>query len=214
MGRPLSRRRVACAMAFPPHHAASPANPAVLALSGVAGIAIGGAVLLVAYGGFQGWFATEPRAAVERKAPPPPAKPVAAAPVRPPPPPVPKSGEASARRAPNGHFYFDTAVNGVTARMMFDTGASYVALRWEDAGRLGIPVSSLEFTGRVLTANGSTEVAPVMLDTVRIGDIVRRNVPALVSRPGKLNVNLLGQTFMSRLKGYRFEGNELVLQGG
>ena len=50
------------------------------------------------------------------------------------------------------------------------------------------------------------------LATLRVGDIVRRNVQAIVLRPGKLSVNLLGQSFMSRLKGYRFEDGELVLQ--
>lgn len=196
----------------PPYHAAaSPAKPAVLALSGVAGIAAGAAVLIVAYGNFQGWFAAAPRAA-ERQLPAPPPKP-AAAPVRPPALPAPRSGEASTRRAPDGHFYFDTAVNGVAARMVFDTGASYVTLRQEDAARLGINVNALEFTGRSRTANGITEVAPVMLDTLRVGDIVRRNVQAVVLRPGKLGVNLLGQSFMSKLKGYRFENGEMVLQG-
>ena len=205
-------------MAPPPSRPAPPANPAVVALSGVAGITAGAAVLLVAYGSFQGWFAAAPPAAMERQPPAPPARP-AAAPVRPPPLPapppplpVPRSGEVSTRRAPDGHFHFDTAVNGVAARMVFDTGATSVVLRHEDAARLGINVNTLEFTGRSRTANGITEVAPVMLDTLRVGDIVRRNVQAIVLRPGKLSVNLLGQSFMSRLKGYRFENGELVLQ--
>lgn len=128
--------------------------------------------------------------------------------------PMPLPGhQASSRREPNGYFFFDTAVNGMSVRMVFDTGASVVALRAEDAVRAGIAVNGLNYNGRTKTANGIAEVAYVVLDSLKIGDITRYNVPAIVSRPGVLFVSLLGQTFMSKLNGYRFEGNELILQG-
>lgn len=128
--------------------------------------------------------------------------------------PVPPQGrQASARRAQDGQFYFDTALNGASIRMMFDTGASAISLRAEDAARAGIAVNALNYSITVNTANGTTTAAPVMLDTVRVGDVTRRNVLAIVSRPGQLGVSLLGQTFMSKLSGYRFERGELILQG-
>jgi len=98
-------------------------------------------------------------------------------------------------------------------RMLFDTGASTVALRAEDAERVGIAVNSLNYNIRTQTANGTTEVALVTLDSLRVGDVTRWNVLAVVSKPGKLHVSLLGQSFMSKLAGYRFEWGELILQG-
>lgn len=121
---------------------------------------------------------------------------------------------AVGRRGPGGHFFFDTVVNGTPVRMMFDTGASAVALRSEDAARAGIDVGNLRFSGSVGTANGRAEVAPVTIPVFTVGGITRRNVAAMVSRPGALNENLLGMSFMSRLSGYKYDGETLVLQDG
>ena len=44
---------------------------------------------------------------------------------------------------------------------MVDTGASVVALRERDAGRLGIFPTPRDYTGRSSTANGIVRVAPV-----------------------------------------------------
>jgi aspartyl protease family protein len=46
------------------------------------------------------------------------------------------------------------------------------------------------------------------------GSITRENIPALVVEPGKLAINLLGQTFLSRLAGFQLRGQQLVLEGG
>ena len=121
---------------------------------------------------------------------------------------------ATAQRRPSGGFIFDTQVNGVTLPMLFDTGASVVGLRAEDAGQLGFDVEGLHFTGRASTANGVAEVAPVMLNRLTVGDITRYQVLAFVAKPGSLKFNLLGQSFLSRLAGYRLNGDQLVLQGG
>lgn len=110
-----------------------------------------------------------------------------------------------------GHFVFDVSVNDRDATVMADTGATLVALTYEDAERLGLSPRSLDFSGRVQTANGIARVAPVMLDRVRIDDIVVRNVPAMVGERGALADNLLGMSFLGRLKSFQVQGNELVL---
>ena len=56
---------------------------------------------------------------------------------------------------------------------MTDTGATYVALNYETAIALGYTSKDLRYTGRSSTANGVARVAPVKLDYVRIGGIVR-----------------------------------------
>ena len=68
---------------------------------------------------------------------------------------------------------------------MVDTGASIVALTFEDAERAGLYIRDRDYTQRVNTANGLARIAPVTLDRVSIGDIMVRNVPAAVSEPGQ-----------------------------
>jgi aspartyl protease family protein len=85
-------------------------------------------------------------------------------------------------------------------------------LTYEDARHLGLSPQSLDFSAPVQTANGMTHVAPVTLDRVRIDDITVRNVPAAVAERGALATNLLGMSFLGRLKSFHIEGNELVLE--
>ena len=44
-----------------------------------------------------------------------------------------------------------------------------------------------------------------------IDDIVVRNVPAAVAEKGALDTNLLGMSFLGRLKSFQMQGRELVL---
>ena len=63
------------------------------------------------------------------------------------------------------------------------------------------------------TANGSASVAPVVLESMTVGGITVHGVEALVPKPGALDVNLIGQTFMTKLAGYNVEGDRLILRG-
>jgi aspartyl protease family protein len=110
-----------------------------------------------------------------------------------------------------GHFMLDAAVNDRSASFMADTGATLVALTYEDAERLGLAPRSLDFSARVQTANGVARVAPVTLDRVRVDDIIVRNVPAVVAERGALATNLLGMSFLGRLKSVQMQSGELVL---
>ena len=121
-------------------------------------------------------------------------------------------GEAVAIRRADGHFGFETRVNGAALRMMFDTGASSIVLRAEDAAKIGLDPTKLDFRVTVSTANGRAMAAPVTLEAVTVGNITQKRVRALVARPGALHENLLGQSFLSRLSGYSVERNRLVLR--
>ena len=112
---------------------------------------------------------------------------------------------------PRGHFVFEAAINDRPATFMADTGATLVVLTYEDAARLGLSPHSLDFTGLTETANGTARVAPVMLDRVRVDDITVRDVPAVVAERGALGTNLLGMSFLSRLKSFQMQGSELIL---
>jgi aspartyl protease family protein len=120
---------------------------------------------------------------------------------------------ATAQRNRSGNFVFDAKVNGMPLQMMFDTGASITTLRAEDAERVRIDTRALTYSVTISTANGVTAAAPVMIETLTVGDITRHYIQAFVARPGTLGVNLLGQSFMAKIGGYRMVGQELVLQG-
>jgi aspartyl protease family protein len=110
-----------------------------------------------------------------------------------------------------GHFSVTADINGMPVEMMADTGATYVALTFRTALSLGLQPSELPFTKETDTANGVTAVAPIMLDEVRIGDIVVRRVEAVVTAPGRLRQNLLGMSFINRLSRFEMSGRRLTL---
>jgi aspartyl protease family protein len=121
------------------------------------------------------------------------------------------SGEVRLKGNGSGHFVFEGAVNNRPLTFMADTGATIVALTYDDAKRVGLSPHGLDFNARVETANGIARVAPVTLDRVRIGDITVRNVRAAVAEKGALATNLLGMTFLGRLGNFQVRGNELIL---
>ena len=120
-------------------------------------------------------------------------------------------GEVRLKSEPRGHFVFDASINGRTATLMADTGATIVVLTYEDARKVGLSPQRLDFSAQVKTANGIARVAPFMLDRVRVGDITVRNVQAAVAERDALSVNLLGMSFLGRLSRFEMSGGDLVL---
>ena len=96
--------------------------------------------------------------------------------------------------------------------LLVDTGASTVVLKPADAARAGIDTRSLGYTAAVQTANGTTYAAPVRLRSITIGPIELRDVEALVAKPGSINENLLGMSFLRRLRSYEFSKDFLTLR--
>jgi len=116
------------------------------------------------------------------------------------------------RRRRDGHFAVRGAINGQPMTLLVDTGASTVVLKPADAARAGIDTRSLGYTAAVQTANGTTYAAPVRLRSITIGPIELRDVEALVAKPGSLNENLLGMSFLRRLRSYEFSKDFLTLR--
>lgn len=112
----------------------------------------------------------------------------------------------------HGHYVTRAEINGRPIDVLVDTGASIVALTYDDARRAGVLVRDSDYTQRVSTANGQARVAPVTLDRVSIGDITVRNVPAAVSEPDSLATTLLGMSFLGRLQRVDMRPGVLVLQ--
>jgi aspartyl protease family protein len=104
-------------------------------------------------------------------------------------------------------------VQGASLGFLVDTGASTVVLKPADAEKAGIDVSALAFTVAVETANGTTYAAPIRLRSISIGPIQLTDVEALIAKPGNLKENLLGMSFLKRLRSYEVSGDFLTLRG-
>jgi len=117
------------------------------------------------------------------------------------------------RRRLDGHFAVRASVNGQSMTLMIDTGASSVVLKPADAERAGVDLDKLSYTVAVDTANGMTYAAAVRLRTLAVGPLVVRNVDALVAQPGSVKENLLGMSFLRRLRSYEFAKDYLTLRG-
>jgi aspartyl protease family protein len=96
--------------------------------------------------------------------------------------------------------------------MMVDTGATGVVLSREDARRIGINPQPSEFTARTSTANGVVAVAPIVLNEVTVGEILMRDVPALVHPDSRFQGSLLGMSFLSRLSQFEVSRGRLILK--
>ena len=114
-------------------------------------------------------------------------------------------------RSLDGHFEVRADIDQVPLALMVDTGASFVTLTSEDAAHVGVDTANLHFTVPIRTANGLIQAAPVTVDRIKLGSIVRENVPALVAPPDSLDQSLLGMSFLNTLAGYAISGDRLVL---
>lgn len=111
----------------------------------------------------------------------------------------------------NGHFFARAYINGRPIAVMVDTGATQVAITYEDAELLGIRPHASDYTLRTRTANGVGRVAPVTLDSVRIGDVEVSNLRGSIAERGKQHITLLGMEFIRKLERFELRGRELVL---
>jgi aspartyl protease family protein len=111
-----------------------------------------------------------------------------------------------------GQYSADVEVNGTRLRMLVDTGASAVALSYEDAAAIGVYPAPADYKYAVSTANGAARVARATLRDVRLGSLVVHDVEALVGERGALSSSLLGMTFLSKLSKIEVASGALVLR--
>ena len=116
-------------------------------------------------------------------------------------------------RGQGGEFALRAKINGVSAPMVIDTGATSVVLTYETAKAAGLPLELLEYDVEVETAGGHTRAARLTLDRLAIGKLVERSVPALVVPHGQMKTNLLGMSFLDRLESWEVHADRLMLHG-
>ncbi len=122
-----------------------------------------------------------------------------------------EEGRVVIPRSPDGHYRLALSVNGAPVNFVVDTGASNIVLSKQDAAKAGLDPESLPYFGRALTANGEVRTAPVVLEEVRLGDLIDRRVPAQVNG-GELDQSLLGMSYLGHWREITISNNTLILQ--
>ena len=110
-----------------------------------------------------------------------------------------------------GHFQVEARIDGPSVHFIIDTGASLVVLRESDAARVGIRPPS-DYTATAITANGKIKAARATIDRIELGGITVFDVAAMVLPDEALAKNLLGVSFLSRLKRYEYANGRIVLE--
>ncbi len=118
------------------------------------------------------------------------------------------SGEVVLERNRQGHYVADGEINGIKVTFLVDTGATDVALSSRLARELGLKRGT---SIQVNTANGLAVAYETRLDSVRLGAIVVRDVPANFSDGMMDHTVLLGMSFLKHLEFTQRE-NQLILR--
>ena len=122
------------------------------------------------------------------------------------------SRSLSIPRDARGHFQTEGRIDGQRIGFMVDTGASVVALNEKSAARFGFRPSRGDYNATVSTANGTIKAARTRLAMVELGGLVVRDVDAMVLPDEALSENLLGLSFLSKLKRFEYANGRLVLE--
>ncbi|MFP5467077.1 MAG: TIGR02281 family clan AA aspartic protease [Gammaproteobacteria bacterium] len=108
-----------------------------------------------------------------------------------------------------GHFMSSGLINGKTVQFMVDTGATNVILSEADAKRINLAYDKGQRVG-VSTANGQVVGHMLRLQSVKVGDVLVYDVPAIVL-PQTMPFVLLGNSFLTRFQMLR-QNDQLTLE--
>jgi len=111
-----------------------------------------------------------------------------------------------------GHFLTDGRIDGQRVDFMVDTGASVVALNEKSAARFGLRPSPRDYNATVSTANGTIKAARTRIAMIELGGLIVRDVDAMVLPDEALSENLLGLSFLSKLKRFEYAKGRLLLE--
>jgi len=114
-------------------------------------------------------------------------------------------------RDSRGHFLTEGRIDGQRIGFMVDTGASVVALNETSAARFGLRPLRSDYNAAVTTANGTVKGARARLATIDIGGLVVHDVDAMVLPDEALSENLLGLSFLSKVK-FGYANGKMVIE--
>jgi len=111
-----------------------------------------------------------------------------------------------------GHFLTEGRIEGQRIGFMVDTGASVVAFNETSAASFGLRPSRGDYKASVTTANGTIKAARARIASLEVGGIVVRDVEAMVLPDEALSENLLGLSFLSKLKRFEYANGQMLLE--
>ena len=107
-----------------------------------------------------------------------------------------------------GHYITSGLINGEPVVFLLDTGATQVSIPSHIAQNLDLTTFGQY---PVQTANGTVTVYRTQLDSLSVGNIQLRDVPAHINPGMKSNEILLGMSALKRVE-FRQTGNQLILE--
>lgn len=113
-------------------------------------------------------------------------------------------------RNENGHYFVKATVNGHSASMMVDTGATVVGMNSHHANELGVDYQSGKIVA-ISTASGQTQGFLVTLKALSVGGLTVKNVKAVINEGDFPKVILLGMSFLRHVR-MRDNGDTLYLE--
>ncbi len=121
------------------------------------------------------------------------------------------SNQMSFRGGGDGRYYVDAEMNENKIRFVVDPGTPTVMLSLDDARTAGIDTGKLSFSTSVVTPDGETRVASVMIPMLTLKQLTLFNVKGTVAE-GSLSTSVLGLDFLKRFDSYTMRDGELVLR--
>ncbi len=96
-----------------------------------------------------------------------------------------------------GHYIADGKLNDHWATFVLDTGATNISIPRQVASEMGLTEGKPE---RTRTANGDITVYRIILDSVKLGAIELKNIPAHINPNMDGKAVLLGMSFLKHLE--------------
>lgn len=115
------------------------------------------------------------------------------------------------RQSADGHFWVNAMVNDKPVRFLIDSGATTTAMNLTTANATNIDISGIGFPVILSTANGSVEAQRGTIEKLQVGPMTIKGLPVVVAEAFG-DSNVIGMNFLSKLRSWRVEGNEMVLE--
>lgn len=111
----------------------------------------------------------------------------------------------------DGSFYVHGVVNGLPMHFVIDTGATDIVLSPDDAKRIGLNVTELNYFHSFETAHGVGHGAPATVARLSVGSFSLTDVPVTVNDT-PMSTSLLGLAFLKKLDSFEVRGDRLTLK--
>jgi len=115
------------------------------------------------------------------------------------------------RMAMDGHFWVNGEIDGMSVKFLVDSGATITAISQKTAVNAGLNIDSIGPGMIMHTANGTVTAKRSAISELAVGPITTYDLSIVVSDSFG-DINVLGMNFLSRLKSWRVENGEMVLE--